>query len=263
MSLFFNLFTLVIYQPFFNLLVFIYWLLGVGPADPDMGVAVIILTLIIRFLMLPLSLAGSKREPERREIEAKVKEVEEMYIDEPIKQKKAIKQVIRKSQTIIWSELVSLGIQIIIILMLYRIFTTGLEGQDFHLLYSFMPELETPFNLLFLNRIDLSQTSFILNFIQSGMIFLFETIAALTSPYPHTRAEVIRLQLTLPLISFFIFMFMPAGKKLFVITALAFSMVVMIFKYVRQRFFAYAQEKEAQEENLDANEPEKIVVGVK
>ena len=216
MSLFFNLFTLVIYQPFFNLLVFIYWLLGVGPADPDMGVAVIILTLIIRFLMLPLSLAGSKREPERREIEAKVKEVEEMYIDEPIKQKKAIKQVIRKSQTIIWSELV-----------------------------------------------DLSQTSFILNFIQSGMIFLFETIAALTSPYPHTRAEVIRLQLTLPLISFFIFMFMPAGKKLFVITALAFSMVVMIFKYVRQRFFAYAQEKEAQEENLDANEPEKIVVGVK
>ena len=41
------------------------------------------------------------------------------------------------------SETINITIQVIIILMLYRIFKTGLEGADLHLLYPFMPEVKT------------------------------------------------------------------------------------------------------------------------
>ena len=42
------------------------------------------------------------------------------------------------------SETINITIQVIIILMLYRIFKTGLEGADLHLLYPFMPEVKIP-----------------------------------------------------------------------------------------------------------------------
>ena len=64
-----SLFITLIYQPFFNLLVGLYWILdSMTAGNGDMGIAVIILTIIIRVLLLPLSLNGQKTEGERREI---------------------------------------------------------------------------------------------------------------------------------------------------------------------------------------------------
>ncbi len=51
-----------------------------------------------------------------------------------------------------------------------------------------------------------------------------------------TRSRVKSLQFFLPIVSFLIFMFLPAGKKLFIITALIFSMFYMIIKAIRRKF---------------------------
>ncbi len=243
MSLLFSIFTIAIYRPFFNLLVAIYLFLGLGSAEPDMGIAVIILTLIIRILLLPLSLAGSKSEPQRREVTKKLKELEKEFAQKPHEFKKARKKLFGKNRRLLIAELVSLGIQVITALMLFRIFKTGLEGKDLHLLYDFMPKVSESFNLEFLGRFDLSRSSLTLNLVQSLSIFIFETVAAITSPYPYSRAETVRLQFTLPVVSFFIFLFLPAGKKLFVITTLLFSTALLIAKYVYKRFAV--EEKQA------------------
>ncbi len=67
-------FSILVYQPFFNILVFFYWLLDlITQGNADMGVAVILLTLMIRFLLLPLSFAGDKSESQRRDIAAQIK----------------------------------------------------------------------------------------------------------------------------------------------------------------------------------------------
>jgi len=253
-----SVFTTVIYQPFFNLLVFIYWLLGFGSAQPDMGMAVIILTVIIRILLLPMSLAGSDSEKERREISAKMIELERNFGDDPIKLKSEQKKMMKKSRHIVWGEVVSLFVQVSIALMLWKIFETGLPGGDLHLIYPFMPQVDLPFNLMFLNKIDLSATSFRLNLLQSILIFILESLSVLTSPFPHSRAEVIRLQFTLPVLSFLIFIFMPAGKKLFVITTLIFSIILTLFKFVKRKFYVY-KEKKSQPQPPE----EKVVVTVK
>lgn len=256
-----SLFTTIIYQPFLNLLVFIYWLLGVVTGgNPDMGIAVIILTIIIRFLMLPLSLAGDRSEKERREIAAKVKEIEEVYASDPIELEKRKKKVIKTNSRVLIAELFNLAIQVSIALMLWKMFATGLPGEDIHLVYGFMPDVEVPFNLTFLGRYDLSHTSFTLNLIQSLAIFVLETIAVYTSPYHVSRKEVVRLQLVLPVVSFLIFMQLPAGKKLFVITSLIFSIFLKSIKAIIRKFKAY-QEKWDQAAESPAEET--IVVETK
>ena len=114
--------------------------------------------------------------------------------------------------------------------MLYRIFKTGLEGADLHLLYPFMPEVKTPINLMFLNEFDLSQTNNTLNFIQSLLIFAIEGLHMLFSPGPTSRRDFLSLAILFPIVSFVVFMFLPSGKKLFIITSLLFSIAVMLIK---------------------------------
>jgi membrane protein insertase Oxa1/YidC/SpoIIIJ len=254
-------FTTIIYQPFFNLLVFFYWMLDlITGGNADMGIAVILLTLVIRFLLLPLALAGDKSEAERREIAARIKEAEEEYADEPVLRKKATKHIMRSSRPVLIGEIFNLFIQVVIALMLWRMFNTGLTGEDIHLIYPFMPEVTQPFNLVFLGDFDLTHPSWRLNMIQSLLLFILETISVYISIYKVSKEDVVRLQLVLPVVSFLIFLALPAGKQLFVITSLAFSIVLTFFKAIQRRYEDYKAKVAAAEA---AQDEEKIVVETK
>lgn len=260
-----DLFTTIIYQPFFNILVGFYWILGLFvDGKPDMGIAVILLTILIRIILLPLSLNGEKSEVERREISQKIEDIEIRYKNEPIELEKAKRNVMTSSKKVLFGELINLIIQVTVALMLWKIFKTGLEGEDIHLIYSFMPKFDLPFNLIFLNKYDLSHTSFILNLIQSGLIFILETISLYNSPYKVSKNDVVRLQLVLPVVSFIIFMGLPAGKKVFVITTLIFSILLMIYKIIKHKLTDHKEKLIAEEEAKTAEQqPEKIVVATK
>lgn len=255
----FSLFTLLIYQPFFNILVFFYWMLDlVTGGNPDMGIAVILLTILIRVLMLPLSFAGMRTEDERREISRQINDLEEKYGSEPVIYQSEKKKIFKTNSRIFIAEGVNLAIQVGIALMLWRIFNTGLKGEDIHLLYPFMPNVDLPFNLVFLGRFDLTHSSILLNLIQSTLLFVLETLMAYTSPYPTTKGQVVRLQLVLPVVSFLVFMTLPAGKKLFVITTLIFSIFLTLGLAIQKRFNEYKEKIAAKEAARDA-----IVVDVK
>lgn len=256
-----SLFITLIYQPFLNVLVFFYWMLGlVTDGKPDMGVAVILLTLVVRFLLLPLSLSGDKSEPERRAIAAKVRELELTFSQDPVRLRAEKRKFLRSSRKVLIAEIINLFIQVGIALMLWKIFGTGLSGEDLHLIYPFMPDVETPFNLKFLGIYDLTHSNLTLNILQTFLIFVVETLSVFTSPYPVSKNEVVRLQLVLPFVSFIIFATLPAGKKLFVITSLLFSIVLIVIKAVLYKFQEYKAEKETEEEQPPE---EKVVVQVK
>lgn len=249
-----HIFTLVIYQPFFNILVLFYWILDlVTGGNADMGIAVILLTLLIRFLLLPISLAGYKSERERRNIAEKIQDIEATHAADPILVKKKKKAVMQRSRGVLFAEVFALFIQVTIAIMLWRIFKTGLTGADIHLIYPFMPDVQLPEKILFLGRIDLSETSLLLNLIQSLLIFAIETLNIVTSEYVVRKGEVVRMQLILPVISFLIFMALPAGKKLFVITTLIFSIILKIIMVIRARFEAYKLKKEEEESRADTD----------
>lgn len=258
-----HLFVLFIYQPLLNVLVFFYWILDlITGGNPDMGIAVILLTIVIRIILLPISLMEDKGEKDRRELVKKNQELMQLYASDPIRLRIETKNLFRRNRGVIVGELFSLFIQAMIALMLWRMFATGLSGEDIHLIYPFMPKVELPFNLVFLGKFDLTHTNFWLNVLQSVMIFLVETLGILVSPYPPAKGEVVRLQLVLPLLSFVIFMGLPAGKKLFVISTLVITLILMIFKYIRRRLDEYKLEQE-EKERLAAQGQESILVSTK
>lgn len=260
-----NLFTTFIYQPFFNILVFFYWGLDVvTQGHADMGVAVIMLTILIRVLLLPISMMEDQSEEERRAITKRIAELEEELSHDPVLLRKEVKALFKNKPRVVAGELFSLFIQVSIALMLWRIFGRGLGGEDLHLIYPFMPEVQFPFNLNFLGRFDLTHTSLFLNLLQSLLIFVLETLSIYTSPYPPAKGEVVRLQLVLPVVSFILFMAFPAGKKLFIITALIFSIFVTIFKAIRRKWQSYAEAHTAVEpETVTSPESEKVMVQMK
>lgn len=234
-----SLYTKFIYQPFFNLLVGIYYLLQQTPGLPyaDMGIAVILFTIAFRFLILPLTLSSQRSETERRFIESRVKQLKQELGSDPVRLKKEIKKLFRSNPRTVISATIDLTIQIALALMLWRIFAQGLLGADLHLLYDFMPHIPQPYNLKFLGIYDLTHPNFKLNLLQSIIIFAVESLNLISSPFPVTRGEVIRLQFVLPITSFLIFSQLPAGKKLFIITTLLFTFCFKLIQLLR-RFFS-------------------------
>lgn len=230
------MFVKYFYQPFFNILVGIYWFLGqLSPSLADMGIAVILFSLVIRILLFPLTLLGERSEEEKHQIVSRIKEIQQQYAHDPIKQKELIRQVMHQNKRVVFSTTFNLFVQTSIVLMLYRIFTTGLEGRDFNLLYNFMPHVNHV-NLLFLGKYDLSRPNSHLNLLQSSMIFLVEFLLALRSSNPLERKHIWLMQFILPVGSYLAFMFLPAGKKLFIITSLMFSAVYHTIRLAQEQF---------------------------
>ncbi len=275
-----QLFTTIIYQPFLNILVFFYWLLGQIGLAADMGIAVILLTIVIRLLLLPVSLASDRSEHEREDISKRAKKIQQEYSSDPVAMDRELKKIMKTNPRILVAEFFELAINVAITLMLIRLFATGLEGADLPLLYPWIPHPPTPYNLVFLGRFDLAQPNFFLNVLQSVVILLVEIAAEYTSPFRNilsmerpreefnaitrpknryareTRNRVRMLQVALPVVSFLVFMFLPAGKKLFIITTLMFSLLLMILKAIRRKFIEMFPAPEPIVEVIAPSKPE-------
>lgn len=224
-----------IYQPFFNLLVFLYWGVGQLLGKPDMGIAVVFFSLAVRFILLPLNLAGERSAKEKYEIAKKISHIKKTVAD-PIKRQAEVREVFKTNPMSLISEVIMVFVQFMIIVIMYRIFKSGLEGEDLHLIYKNMPEIVTPINLMFLGQFDLGLPNNYLNLMQSLAIFVLESLSLLVSPQPVSRREFLSVCVVLPVVSFLIFALMPSGKKVFIITSVLFSIVLILIK---QLFFWY------------------------
>ncbi len=227
-----DFFTIYIYQPFFNILVGLYWLVGQVMASPDMGVAVILFAVAVRIILLPFDLIGEQSDEEKFQVSQKVKQIRKDFAADPVREKMEVRNLMRQSPKAIFSEVFTIAIQVVIVLMLYRIFATGLEGEDMHLLYEFMPSIRQPINLMFLGQYDLSHTNSTLNLVQSLLIALSEIVHLYLAPVKPTRKDFVSLVLIFPVVAFLVFMFLPSGKKVFIITSLAFGIVLKVVHQV-------------------------------
>lgn len=233
-----DIYTTYFYQPFFNILVGLYWVVGQIFKSPDVGIAVIMFAIAVRLILFPIDMAGDRSAKDKFDISKKIKQLKIDLAADPIKLKEETRRIMRTRPGAIFSEIVNVVVQVLVILMLYRIFTTGLEGADLHLLYKFMPKIHTPINLMFLGKYDLSHTNSTLNVIQSIMIAINEAMHLYFSPVKPERKDFLSLVVIFPVICFIIFMFLPAGKKVYIITSLAFTTVVRIVKQLLYLYYS-------------------------
>ena len=221
------IFREILYRPFLNLLVFIYNYLPME--NPNMGVALIVFTLLMSLLLLPISLKGGESDEERRELLADIKKVEKEYKGYPVKIREKQKKLVRAHRGVFRWWYISIAIYIAYFAMLYRIFKTGLIGSDLLLLYDWVSKPVQPLNLVFLGKINMVKPSPMLNLLSAGLTFAAEGLAIWFSPFRANRDDWLVLFLA-PVAAFSITYRIPSGQELFFTVSLVFVVFIMLAK---------------------------------
>jgi YidC/Oxa1 family membrane protein insertase len=152
-----TLFSNIIYEPLYNALVF---LIDVFPGH-SAGLAVIVLTILIRFVLFPLSKKAIKTQIAMRRIEPELKALREKVTDRQ-EQARQIMQLYKDKGVNPFAGIGLLFIQLPIVIGLYLVFRSGLPAINADILYSFVaaPAADT-ISMSFLG-INLAAKSFLL-----------------------------------------------------------------------------------------------------
>jgi YidC/Oxa1 family membrane protein insertase len=155
------------YIPLYNSLVF---LVSVLPWH-DVGLAVIILTLIVKFILLPLSKQSIVSQIKLKKLEPEINKIKENF---PKKEDQAQKTMALYKDNKInpFSGFFLILIQIPIIFALYFVFLKGLSFSD-NILYPFV-KLSSNINWNFLHLVDLHKKSLFLA-VLAGVTQYFQT----------------------------------------------------------------------------------------
>lgn len=125
----------ILYKPLFNALIFLVWLI---PGN-NVGVAIIILTILVRLLLWPSSLSALKEQKKMKDLQPRLEEIKEKFKDEKEKQARATMELYRSSGVNPFGSCLPLLIQFPILIILYYVFRTGMDSSHFNNLYSFIP----------------------------------------------------------------------------------------------------------------------------
>lgn len=151
------LFNTYLYNPLLNGLIFLYDYTSFG----DLGIAIILLTIIIRFIFYPLFYKSFKNQTLMQKIQPDIERVQREMKDNKEGQAKALMALYRDHKINPFSSFLLLFIQLPVLIALYQVFLNGFKGDLSAILYSFIPNPGT-INPIFLGLIDLSQKSIII-----------------------------------------------------------------------------------------------------
>jgi YidC/Oxa1 family membrane protein insertase len=126
-------FATLFYIPLYNALVF---LISIIPGH-NAGIAVILLTIIIRLILFPLSRQAIKTQLLMKQIEADVQKIKEKITDRQ-EQAQALMKLYKENGINPFASFLLIFIQLPILIELYRVFRSGLPKIDPTILYSFV-----------------------------------------------------------------------------------------------------------------------------
>jgi YidC/Oxa1 family membrane protein insertase len=151
------LFHTFFYNPLYNGLVF---LIDIVPFA-DVGIAIILLTVIVKLILFPLSKKAVRTQIVMRQVEPELKKLKEKYKDKQ-EQARQVMQLYKEKGINPFSGVLLILIQLPIIFALYWVFFKGgLPEIDSSILYSFIRAPQN-ININFIDLIDMSGRSFIL-----------------------------------------------------------------------------------------------------
>jgi YidC/Oxa1 family membrane protein insertase len=131
-----SFFENVVYIPIYNLVVF---LVDTVPGG-DLGLAIVLATLLVKFILMPLSLAAARTQKAMRVLEPELKALREKYKDDKEKQAREMFALYKKYKVKPFASIFMLFIQIPIVLGLYFVCMDAASSVvDASLLYSFVP----------------------------------------------------------------------------------------------------------------------------
>jgi YidC/Oxa1 family membrane protein insertase len=153
-----SLFHTIVYAPIYNALVYF---IGILPSH-DVGIAVIIVTVLVRVVLYPLSKRAIVAQMKMKEIAPEIDALKVRLKDKPEEQSRAIFALYKERDVHPFSGFLLLLIQLPILLGLYWVFARGgLPQINADILYSFV-HVPAAVNMEFLGLIDMGSRSIVL-----------------------------------------------------------------------------------------------------
>lgn len=168
-----------IFRPLYNGLVgildFLPWV--------DVGIAVIIFTIIIKIVLFPLSKSSLLTQVRMKEIEPEVNKIKAQYPKDRQTQALKTMELYKLKKVKPFSGILLLFIQLPILFALISVFYKIIPTVDASFLYSFISAPDVSGRFLFLGLIDLTQKSFILSLF-TGIFQYYQLKYSLSSKPP-------------------------------------------------------------------------------
>lgn len=197
-----------------------------------MGWAVIILTVGLRLVLLPLSIVSQRDVMRQRQVEKDALAAVQSFKKDPVAQKEQYRKFMRANRISPWAKVVVLGIQFLVLVLLYQVFMSGIFGEK--LVRVLYPSVSFPgaINNDFFGS-DIGQNHNIFwALIVAVYLFVYNFIQKITDK-TWRRSEAVFLFL-FPLFTFTALWILPMAKSLFILTSIVFS---DILTFARQIFF--------------------------
>ena len=216
-----------LYTPLLNFMMFLYS----GPAFGNLGIAVIELTVLLRIALLPLSILEERNKYKYEKLNKQVEAIERDFQTDHVLRKDKVRELLRHHKVNYWSKVLVLGIQLLVLILLYQVFIGGIKFTHQEVLYSWVtPPIMV--NTMFFGY-DISERSFLWAGIVAGFLFANIYISHKRSEHLINKSDIIYLFL-FPVFTLLVLWLLPMVKSIFVLTSMLFSILLLL---VRKTFF--------------------------
>lgn len=212
-------------KPIFDLLMF---LSGIIPGH-DLGIVIILLTIIVRIVLYPLSRQSIRAQSKMALHKDEIKEIQAKYKTKE-EQSRELMKFYKEKKLNPFSGCLPLIVQLFILIALYQVFIGILKSQD------------SSINYIFLGFLDLSKTNVVLA-VLAGISQIFASILAMkrtaSIPQPGASEKSAAMQKNLsrqmsyilPVFTVFIALKLPAGLALYWVVSTALGVVQDYYLY--------------------------------
>lgn len=227
-----NLFHTFLYQPIFNLLVFLYNVLP----GADVGFAIIALTVLIKLLLWPFMHTSLKSQKALQQIQPKIEELKTQFKDDKEALAKAMMELYQKEKVNPLSSCLPILIQLPVLIALYQVLLNGFGGDQMSSLYPFIQNPGT-ISYTFLGFVDLSKANIYLAVLAGAFQFWQTKMLVGKQPPKQVRGSQgakdesvlasmnTSMQYFMPVITVVIGASLPGGLTLYWVTVNVFSII--------------------------------------
>lgn len=214
--MFYHLYQVIAYQPILNILVFLY------NHTLDLGISIILMTVLIKLFLWPLSRKAIKSQKELQEIQPKLDALKKEYADNKAELGKATMDLYKEHKINPLSSCLPMLIQLPFLFAVFRVLRVGMS-EDLSLVYSFLSK-PTSFQAISFGFMDLSKPSIYLavlaglaQFIQAKMMLAKNSKTATSAGQEDNMAAIMNKQMVyiFPIVTIVFGFSLPGGLTLY------------------------------------------------
>ncbi|MFH1412924.1 MAG: YidC/Oxa1 family membrane protein insertase [bacterium] len=226
------MFHTIFYEPVLNLLVFLYN----NVPGHDIGIAIVLLTIVIKLILWPLSGKALKSQKAMQTLQPKMEEIKAKFKDNKEAMSKAMMELYKVEKINPFSSCLPLLIQLPFFWAVFQVFRNELVNEHLESIYSFVSNPGT-LNPVAFGLINLSEPNIALALLAGAAQFGQAKLMPKTKPTQGKEGNMMsimgkQMMYFMPILTIFICMSLPSGLALywFLTTLLTIFQQMYMFK---------------------------------